>query len=83
MPVEERFLTVIELEEALNSGKLEEAFGTGTAATVAFIRLINIHGKDYELKEVAPTAFSVRILEALDNIKYGKVEDKYNWISKY
>jgi len=83
MPIEERFLTVIELEEALNSGKLEEAFGTGTAATVAFIRLINIHGKDYELKEVAPTAFSVRILEALDNIKYGKVEDKYNWITKY
>jgi branched-chain amino acid aminotransferase len=83
MPVEERFLTVIELEEALNSGKLEEAFGTGTAATVAFIRLINIHGKDYELPDVAPNAFSVQILEALDDIKYGKVPDKYNWIMKY
>ena len=83
MPVEERFLSVIELEEAFNSGKLEEAFGTGTAATIAFIRLINIHGKDYELPEISPKAFSMKMLEALDDIKYGKVPDKYSWIMKY
>jgi branched-chain amino acid aminotransferase len=83
MPLEERFLSVIELQEALNSGKLEEAFGTGTAATVAFIRLINIHGKDYKLPEISPKAFSKQMLEALDDIKYGKVPDKYNWIIKY
>ncbi|WP_162419350.1 branched-chain amino acid aminotransferase [Cyclobacterium roseum] len=83
VPVEERFVTVAELEEALISGRLEEAFGTGTAATVAFIRLINIHGKDYLLPEKPADAFSNRVLKALDDIKYGKVPDTYGWIRKY
>lgn len=82
MPVEERFLAVSELEEALISGRLEEAFGTGTAATVAFIRLINIHGKDYVLPEKAEGAFSERVLKRLDDIKYGKVVDDHGWIMK-
>lgn len=80
---EERFLSVAELEEALISGRLEEAFGTGTAATVAFIRLINIHGKDYLLPEKPDNAFSNRVLKSLDDIKYGKVPDTYGWIRKY
>ncbi|WP_073091538.1 branched-chain amino acid aminotransferase [Cyclobacterium lianum] len=83
MPVEERFLAVGELEEALISGKLEEAFGTGTAATVAFIRLINIHGKDYVLPEKADGAFSTRVLTQLDDIKYGRIKDEYGWIMKF
>ncbi|MBD3627893.1 branched-chain amino acid aminotransferase [Cyclobacterium sp.] len=82
MPVEERFLTVSELEDALLSGRLEEAFGTGTAATVAFIRLINIHNKDYVLPEKAAGAFSDRVLKQLDDIKYGKVADDHGWIMK-
>jgi branched-chain amino acid aminotransferase len=82
-PVEERFLPVSELEESLLSGTLEEAFGTGTAATVAFIHLINIHGKDYLLPEKSTNAFSDRILKTLDDIKYGKVADERGWIMKF
>ncbi|SEJ35286.1 branched chain amino acid aminotransferase apoenzyme [Cyclobacterium xiamenense] len=82
-PVEERFLPVRELEESLLSGTLEEAFGTGTAATVAFIHLINIHGKDYLLPEKSTNAFSDRILKTLDDIKYGKVADERGWIMKF
>jgi len=82
-PVEERFLPVSELEESLVSGTLQEAFGTGTAATVAFIRLINIHGKDHILPEKSPDAFSDRILKTLDDIKYGRVPDARGWIMKY
>ncbi|WP_375585293.1 branched-chain amino acid aminotransferase [Cyclobacterium xiamenense] len=82
-PVEERFLSVNELEASLVDGTLEEAFGTGTAATVAFIRLINIHGKDHILPEKSENAFSDRILKLLDDIKYGKVPDERGWIMKY
>ncbi len=80
--VEERFLRVIELEEALKNHTLQEAFGTGTAATIAHISKININGQDFELPETKPDDFSNRVLETLDAIKYGKVADPHNWIIK-
>ncbi|MDF2159365.1 branched-chain amino acid aminotransferase [Algoriphagus sp. CAU 1675] len=81
-PLEERFVTVSELKEALENGSLEEAFGTGTAATIAHIRLINIDGKDYELPGKTSDAFSYRVLDALDGIKYGSIADPHEWIIK-
>ncbi|UZD23706.1 branched-chain amino acid aminotransferase [Algoriphagus halophytocola] len=79
-PLEERFLTVSELETALIEGTLEEAFGTGTAATIAHVQRINVNGKDYLLPEKPQDAFSHRVLAELDGIKYGQVADPHNWI---
>ncbi|WP_192349472.1 branched-chain amino acid aminotransferase [Algoriphagus sp. Y33] len=79
-PLEERFLTVAELETALTDGTLEEAFGTGTAATIAHVQRINVNGKDYMMPEKPQDAFSYRVLAELDGIKYGQVADPHNWI---
>jgi branched-chain amino acid aminotransferase len=81
-PLEERFLTVAQLEAALKSGALEEAFGTGTAATIAHIERININGTDYILPEKEADSFSCRVLSELDGIKYGEIEDTHNWVVK-
>ncbi|SFN81522.1 branched chain amino acid aminotransferase apoenzyme [Algoriphagus ornithinivorans] len=81
-PIEERFLSVSELKEALENGTLEEAFGTGTAATIAHIAKIHIDGKDYVLPEKPADAFSHKVLAALDGIKYGSQKDPHNWIIK-
>jgi branched-chain amino acid aminotransferase len=78
--VEERFLAVSELEEALKNGSLEEAFGVGTAATIAYINKINVNGKDYSLPEPSKDAFSTRVLKTLDGIKYGELQDPHQWI---
>ena len=78
--VEERFLTVSELEEALKNGSLEEAFGVGTAATIAFINKINVNGNDYLLPEPSEDTFSNRVLTTLDNIKYGEIQDPHQWM---
>lgn len=83
MPVEERFLSVSELEEALENNTLEEAFGTGTAATIAHISLINVKEKNYKLPEYPSDSFSNQVLEILEDIKYGKEEDRFGWITKY
>ncbi|MCH7411001.1 branched-chain amino acid aminotransferase [Belliella sp. DSM 111904] len=80
--VEERFLRVTELEDALVSGTLKEAFGTGTAATIAHIAKIHVNGNDYELPEIDQSAFSNQVLDKLDQIKYGKTEDNHGWIIK-
>ncbi|MBN7815942.1 branched-chain amino acid aminotransferase [Algoriphagus pacificus] len=81
-PVEERFLTVGELEKALVDGTLEEAFGTGTAATIAHIERINVNGKDFILPSKNADAFSNKVLAELDGIKYGTITDPHNWIIK-
>ncbi len=80
--VEERFLKVSELEAALKEGNLTEAFGTGTAATIAHIAKIHVNGTDYELPKKPEDAFSHQVLKKLDDIKYGKVEDTHGWIVK-
>ncbi|MCE7053815.1 branched-chain amino acid aminotransferase [Algoriphagus sp. AGSA1] len=79
-PLEERFLTVSELETALQEGTFEEAFGTGTAATIAHVQRINVNGKDYDLPQKPTDAFSHRVLAELDGIKYGLVQDPHKWI---
>lgn len=81
-PLEERFLTVAELEDALENGSLKEAFGTGTAATIAHIAKINVNGKDYSLPEKGHDAFSIQVLNELDGIKYGAISDSRGWIVK-
>jgi branched-chain amino acid aminotransferase len=80
--VEERFMAVDELEHALQKGNLQEAFGTGTAATIAHISLIQLKGRDYHLPEKPSHAFSHQVLRKLDEIKYGKVDDTHGWIIK-
>lgn len=80
--VEERKVSVNELVEAIQNGTLKEAFGTGTAATIAHISLINHEGTDYTLPAVAEREFSNRVFRALDDIKTGRTEDKWNWVYK-
>ncbi|UJP64770.1 branched-chain amino acid aminotransferase [Mongoliitalea daihaiensis] len=80
--VEERFMTVTELDKLLQAGKLTEAFGTGTAATIAHISKIHVNGQDYELPSKDDDAFSNQVLKKLDAIKYGKIADTHGWIRK-
>jgi branched-chain amino acid aminotransferase len=80
MNVEEKRLSVHELVEALEAGTLKEAFGAGTAATIAQIERIGCNGKDYYLPSERP--LSKKLFDTLDKIKLGKMEDKWGWIYK-
>jgi len=80
--VEERKVLVSEVIEAIKSGNLVEAFGAGTAATIAQISLINFEGVDYELPPVENREFSNKVKEEMENIKYGRIEDRFNWMLK-
>lgn len=77
--VEERDISLKELEEACRTQQLQEAFGAGTAAIVAPIGLINIHGVDYQLPEVTTTARMFDLRDALNDIRMGRTEDRYGW----
>ncbi len=79
MTVEQRKVSVAEIEEAFKNGSLTEAFGTGTAAVVSPIATINIHGTDYNLPVAGPESFQQRVKQKLNNIRLGFEPDVYGW----
>jgi branched-chain amino acid aminotransferase len=76
--VEEREVPVAELEQRLQNGSCKEAFGAGTAALVAPIEYIDIHGESYRLN-IQPDALMYQIKKRLTDIRIGSTEDIYGW----
>jgi branched-chain amino acid aminotransferase len=77
MKVEERKVSVKEVIEAVKKGTLQEAFGVGTAATIAPIAVISYEGVDYQLPDTR--TFAPKVLESLNDIKHGKTADIHGW----
>ena len=78
-PVEERRVSVAEIIEGAKNGKLEDAFGAGTAATIAPVGSISLNGEEYFLSDPKTREFSQRVLRELDAIKYGNAPDTHGW----
>ncbi len=77
--VSERLISVDELFEAAEAGKLEEAFGTGTAAVVSPIGWLSYKGNEYTVGggKIGPVA--QELYDTLTDIQWGKAEDKNGW----
>ena len=80
MPVEERKVSSHEVMDALAAGKLTEAFGVGTAATIAPIATIGFEGHDYDLPTLSADAFARRVGVALEAIRSGQAPDPHGWM---
>ena len=80
--VEERRLSIDEVEAAYKNGTLNEAFGTGTAAVVSPMGLLD-NGKEKMVinnQNIGPVA--QKLYDTLTGIQWVKVEDKYGWTVK-
>jgi branched-chain amino acid aminotransferase len=77
--VEERPVSIDELEKAFRTRSITEAFGAGTAAVVAPIQTIQLNGIDYQLPEYNQQSVSSRMKEKLERIRTGVEEDVYGW----
>lgn len=82
MKVEERKVSVAEVMEAIEKGTLQDAFGVGTAATIAPIIAIGYNDKEYALPSIESRAFSQKIAAYVADYKAGKVEDVFNWLMR-
>ncbi len=80
MKAEERKISVKEVLSAIEQGRLQEAFGTGTAATIAQIIGIGYDDKHYNLPAIETRTFSNKVDKALRDIRKGRVADKFNWM---
>jgi branched-chain amino acid aminotransferase len=79
MPVEERRVSVAEILEGAKTGRLTDAFGAGTAATIAPVGSISHAGEEYFLCDPKEREFSQKVLKTLDAIRYGVVPDTHGW----
>lgn len=80
--LEERTVSVDEVISAIHSNQLREAFGIGTAATIAPFSSIGYQGQDFPLSDFRVWEFSNKIKHYLEGYKRGEVEDIYNWLEK-
>ena len=80
--VEERKLELAEIIEAYKNGKLNEAFGTGTAAVISPMGLLDTGDMKIVINnnEIGPVA--QKLYDTLTGIQWGKVEDTFNWTVK-
>jgi len=79
LTVEERKINIDELLEAYKNGKFQEAFGTGTAATIAMIK--ELRYKDHVMQfDISKWKIAPALKKWIDDIREGRREDKYNWM---
>ena len=80
--VSERLLSLDELVSAMESGKLEEAWGCGTAAVVSPIGKLAIGEKEYIIGGGKIGEVTQKLYDLLTGIQWGKIEDEFGWVYK-
>ncbi len=80
--VTERLISIDELDEAMNNGTLEEAWGCGTAAVVSPIGELCYKGKKYTVGGGKIGEVTQHLYDTLTGIQWGKIEDTFGWTYK-
>lgn len=76
---EERKVSVKELIDGIENGSVTEAFAAGTAATLTPITEIGYEGNIYTLPDPAKHEFSNKVLQYLNDLRYGRIADEFGW----
>lgn len=80
--VSERRISIDELIEALQNGKLEEAWGCGTAAVVSPIGRFYYNDNEYDVNAGKIGEVSKKLYDTLTGIQWGKIDDPFGWVYK-
>ena len=82
MKVSERRITIQEVAEAYDSGKLDEVFGTGTAAVISPVGHLKWGDKIMTINDNKIGEISQMLYDTMTGIQYGKLPDEFGWIYK-
>ena len=80
--VSERLISIDELLGALKEGRLQEAWGCGTAAVVSPIGKLACGEKEYVIGGGKIGPITQKLYDILTGIQWGKEEDKFGWVYK-
>mgnify|MGYP001026581777 FL=1 len=79
LKVTERKISIQEIADAYDTGKLNEIFGTGTAAVISPVGHLKWGEKVMEINDNKIGAISQRLYDTLTGIQWGKIEDSFDW----
>ncbi len=77
--VTERKVAIDEIFEAYDRGKLNEVFGTGTAAVISPVGELEHEGKKILINNGETGPVAKMLFDEITGIQYGEKPDKYNW----
>ena len=80
IPVTERKVSMEEIREAYLNGKLDEAFGTGTAAVISPIGELRWKGELFYVNNGETGELSTKLYETITGIQRGTIEDPFGWV---
>lgn len=78
--VEERRISIDEVESAARNGKLTEIFGTGTAAVVSPVGEFTYKGETFVIGDGNIGKITADLYDKLTGIQFGRLSDNNNWI---
>jgi branched-chain amino acid aminotransferase len=82
MKVTERAISIEEIAQAADEGRLNEAFGSGTAAVISPIGELKWGDKNMIINTGKIGAVSQKLYDALTGIQWGTTPDTFGWTLK-
>lgn len=80
LPVTQRKVSMEEIRTAQQEGRLEEAFGTGTAAVISPVGAFNYENEELIVNGGKTGEISKKLYDTLTDIQTGKQEDPFDWV---
>ncbi|MFZ7124861.1 MAG: branched-chain amino acid aminotransferase [Desulfobacterales bacterium] len=80
MRVSERQIGIDEVLDAHETGKLQEIFGSGTAAVISPVGILHCKNREFTIagNQVGPVA--QKLYDAITDIQYGRRKDEMGWV---
>lgn len=79
--VEERALSVDEVMSGAENGRLEEAFGAGTAVVISPVGSFCYKDRCMQVGDGRPGRLTMQLYEQLTAIQYGRQPDPHGWVT--
>lgn len=79
LEVTERRITIQEISDAYDAGKLQEVFGTGTAAVISPVGHLKWGDKVMVINDNKIGDISQKLYDTMTGIQWGKIEDTFGW----
>ncbi len=80
MEVAEERISIDQVYDAHDRGALQEVFGTGTAAVVSPVSLLNWAGRIITVNGGEAGETSLRLYDEITGFQYGKIADRFSWM---
>lgn len=79
LTVVERRISIDEVYRSHKEGRLQEIFGSGTAAVISPVGQIKFDGREITIGDGGVGPVAAKLFDTLMDIQYGKAKDSFGW----